>query len=121
MTSPMRRTASSSSPHTAAPSTRGPRTSPPPSTAATFRTPSTLRAATNPSTYTAASPHTAAASPLSAQQQQHLSDKVRVNGYLCDRWLTEDNSIEVLLADKQWTADSVAVLRQQALDEQWDG
>ena len=111
MSTPSRRPASSSTSHTAAASTRGPRTSPPPSTAATLRTPTALRA-----TAAAAQPHPSPGTPLTSQQQQHLSDKVRVNGYLSDRWLWEDGAIDALLADKQLTADSVAELRQQAVE-----
>ena len=93
--------------HTAAASTRGPRTSGP------FRSPATQQ-----------QQHRAPATPHSSQQpqqaqQQHLSDKVRVAAYLTDRWLAEDGGVEALLADKQLTADSVAELRQQAVDGQW--
>ena len=51
------------------------------------------------------------------QQQQHVLDKVRVSGYLSERCM--DDRVDALLADKQLTLDSVAELRQQAMDEQW--
>ena len=102
-------TSSLRSPRSAA-SSRGPRTSPPPSTSHTaYRTPSSVGTAGQ---LAAHSSHVAV-TPLTAQQQQHLSDKVRVNGYLSDRWLHADSGMECLLADKQLTVDSLAELKQQ--------
>ena len=94
----------------------------PPHAHSSFRSPASARTAANRHSSLlspAASTATNAATPLTAAHQQHLSDAVRVNGYLADRWLSEDCAIDRLLTDKQLTADSVAELRQQAMDEQW--